>query len=87
MTTRTESTASTCYIEGEGGDTIVMVHGWPDTHRLWDEQVAHLAARHRCVRFTLPGFGGERPRRGYSLDELVTTLQRVVEARPARARR
>ena len=67
------------FVEGDGAEAIVMVHGWPDTHRLWDEQVAHLATRYRCVRFTLPGFGGERPRRGYSLDELVTTLQRVVE--------
>ena len=67
------------FIDGNGSESIVMLHGWPDTHRLWDEQVAHLAARWRCVRFTLPGFGGERPRRAYTLDELITTLQRVVE--------
>ena len=44
------------HIDGSGVGTLVMVHGWPDTYRLWDEQVAFLQARHRCVRFTLPGF-------------------------------
>ena len=44
------------YVEGEGSETIVMVHGWPDTYRLWDDTVAHLKDRYRCVRFTLPGF-------------------------------
>ena len=32
------------YIEG-AGDTIVMVHGWPDTYRLWDAQVAAQPAK------------------------------------------
>ena len=24
------------FVEGEGPQSIVMAHGWPDTHRLWD---------------------------------------------------
>ena len=67
------------YIEGTGSESIVMLHGWPDTHRLWDAQVAHFKTRYRCVRFTLPGFDGARPRRGYSLDELITLLRHIVE--------
>ena len=43
-------------VEGAGERAIVMVHGWPDTHRLWDGQVAALKNRYLCVRFTLPGF-------------------------------
>lgn len=67
------------FVEGEGRETIVMVHGWPDTHRLWDAQVAHLKAHYRCVRFTLPGFDGRSPRRAYSLEQVVETIRRVVE--------
>ena len=26
------------FVEGVG-PAIVMIHGWPDTHRLWDAQV------------------------------------------------
>jgi pimeloyl-ACP methyl ester carboxylesterase len=67
------------YVEGHGHDTIVMVHGWPDTYRLWDEQVAALKARHRCVRFTLPGFDISKPRRAYSLDETVEIFRHIID--------
>lgn len=65
-------------VQGEG-KAIVMIHGWPDTHRLWDAQVAALRERYRCVRFTLPGFDRSRPKRAYSLDELVEAIRHVVE--------
>jgi pimeloyl-ACP methyl ester carboxylesterase len=65
--------------EGDGPQTIVFVHGWPDTLRLWDRQVEALRAGARCVRFTLPGFEGGAPRRARSLDELVEVIRRVVE--------
>jgi pimeloyl-ACP methyl ester carboxylesterase len=68
------------HIEGEGAETIVMVHGWPDTYRLWDGQVEALKSRYRCVRFTLPGFDRDQPRRAYSLDEVVDRIAAVVDA-------
>jgi cis-3-alkyl-4-acyloxetan-2-one decarboxylase len=57
-----------------------MIHGWPDTARLWDRQVPALAERYRCVRFTLPGFDAAQPGRAYALDEVIDTIRRVVEA-------
>lgn len=66
-------------VEGHGPKAIVMIHGWPDTHRLWDAQVAALKERYRCVRFTLPGFDLSQPKRAYALDEVVETIRRVVE--------
>ncbi len=68
------------FVEGQGTDTVVMLHGWPDTRRLWDGTVAALRSDFRCVRFTWPGFDIDRPRRAHALDELVDTLQAVVEA-------
>lgn len=64
--------------EGAGSKAILMIHGWPDTHRLWDAQVEALRDRYRCVRFTLPGFDLARPGRAYSLDEVVETIHHVV---------
>lgn len=58
-----------------------MVHGWPDTYRLWDGQVPALADRYRCERFTLPGFDRSPPKRAYSLDEVVETIRAVVGER------
>jgi len=67
------------FVEGSGPEAIVMVHGWPDTYRLWDDQVEFLKPRYRCIRFTLPGFDIAQPRKAYSLDELVATLKHVIE--------
>jgi pimeloyl-ACP methyl ester carboxylesterase len=64
--------------EGAGSKAIVMIHGWPDTHRLWDAQVSALQSRYRCVRFTLPGFDAA-PKRAYPFDDLMEALRRVVE--------
>jgi pimeloyl-ACP methyl ester carboxylesterase len=66
-------------VEGAGPKAIVMIHGWPDTHRLWDAQVEALKERYRCVRFTLPGFDLSGPKRAYPLDELLEMIRRVVE--------
>jgi pimeloyl-ACP methyl ester carboxylesterase len=59
-------------------DTIVMLHGWPDTRALWDGVVAALAERHRCVRFTLPGFASGDEYRAYTLDEVTHLVHQVV---------
>lgn len=67
------------HIEGDGAETIFMVHGWPDTYRLWDAQVQALKSRYRCVRFTLPGFDAAKARRAYSLDELIGFLKTLIE--------
>jgi pimeloyl-ACP methyl ester carboxylesterase len=65
------------HVEGQG-PAIVMVHGWPDTYRLWDPQVEHLKAHYRCIRFTLPGFDNSTPHRAHSLAELVVTLRTIA---------
>ena len=65
-------------VEGQGPKAGVMIHGWPDTHRLWDGQVAALEDHYRCVRFTLPGCDLSQPGRAYSLDEVVDTIRKVV---------
>lgn len=67
------------YAEGHGQETIVMIHGWPDTHHLWDEQVAAFRSRYRCIRFTLPGFDAGKPRRAYSLEETIEIFRRIID--------
>ena len=67
-------------IEGpREGKPVVMVHGWPDTHRLWDAQAEALRERYLCVRFTLPGFDAPRSKRAYSLEEVVQAIESAVE--------
>lgn len=63
----------------DAADTIVFLQGWPDDATLWDEQVAVLSDRYRCVRTTMPNFDGRRSVRwGYGNDEIVTALAAMV---------
>ncbi len=66
-------------IEGEGEQTIVMLHGWPDTYRVWDEQVAVLKDKYRCVRFSLPGYEPGDERKLYSLEALISIIKNIVD--------
>ncbi|HEX8601106.1 MAG TPA: alpha/beta hydrolase [Pseudoduganella sp.] len=65
-------------IDGTGPDTILMLHGWPDTAALWEPQVAAFAPSFRCVRFTWPGFEPGAPRKEHSLDSLLALCEQVV---------
>lgn len=89
MTTTTTIEGIEVLSEGEGEHVVVMIHGWPDTHRLWDATVTHLtttfAGQLRCVRFTLPGFDVAKPARPMSLQQLVDTFAAIIDdASPGR---
>jgi pimeloyl-ACP methyl ester carboxylesterase len=67
-------------VEGSGPSTVLMVHGFPDSHRLWDSTVLALHAQHRCVRFTLPGFDLAQGARATSLVQMTQLLAQIVDA-------
>jgi len=63
--------------------TVVLVHGYPDTHRVWDGVVGHLAGDHHVVVYDVRGAGAsDAPahRAGYDLTHLVADLVAVVDA-------
>ncbi len=39
------------------GPTVVMVHGWPDSHAVWDGVVPLLEERYRIIRYDNRGVG------------------------------
>lgn len=67
------------HFEGDHPRTVVMLHGWPDSYRLWDKTVESLKDRYRCVRFTLPGFDVAAPARATSLDAMCELLRTIVD--------
>ena len=73
------------HFEGDHPRTVVMLHGWPDTYRLWDTTVAALKDRYCCVRFTLPGFDTAAP----ATNHLARRHVRVAAdpGRPGQSRR
>lgn len=66
------------HIEGSGEHTLVMIHGWPDTHVLWDAQVAHFSPHLRCVRFTLPGYKLKQGRRALTLQQMTAHIAAII---------
>ena len=67
------------YLRGRGSHTVVMLHGWPDTHRLWDGMVGALAPQYRCVRFTLPGFEDPASAPARTLAQMTAQLLAIVD--------
>jgi pimeloyl-ACP methyl ester carboxylesterase len=64
---------------GDGDRTIVLVHGWKGSHRLWDKAVHDLSRRFRVVAFDNRGMGeSDKPRGPYDFDELSDDLAFVL---------
>ncbi|NCL77104.1 alpha/beta fold hydrolase [Rhodococcus sp. YH1] len=87
MTTRTVTNGAVrLHLVEEGnpqGPTLVLVHGWPDTHALWDRVVPALAGDFRIVRFDNRGAGASTVPRdvaAYRLELLAADLFAVIDA-------
>jgi NAD(P)-dependent dehydrogenase (short-subunit alcohol dehydrogenase family)/pimeloyl-ACP methyl ester carboxylesterase len=65
------------------GPTLVMAHGWPDSHVLWDGVVSRLADRFRIIRYDNRGVGNSsvpKPVSAYTLAKLADDLGAVIAA-------
>ncbi len=65
------------------GPTIVLVHGYPDTHVVWTRLVELLSLSHHCVVYDVRGAGASgvpRERTGYALARLRADLIAVLDA-------
>ncbi len=72
------------WIQGNAdGPTLLMVHGYPDDHRVWDKVIEHLAADYRIVTYDTRGSGqSDKPEttRDFRLEYLAGDLANVVDA-------
>ncbi|CAM9090938.1 unnamed protein product [Chrysoparadoxa australica] len=72
------------HVQGKGGakDCIVFLGGWPDDYTIWDFQVSHFSASHRCIAIQIPGLGvaNNDPSRawGWEVEELLQQLKEVI---------
>ncbi|MDT5347944.1 MAG: hypothetical protein QOH91_1231 [Mycobacterium sp.] len=70
------------YEEGNPeGPTVVLVHGFPDSHVLWDGVVPLLAERFRIVRYDNRGVGlssAPKPVSAYTLERLADDFAAVI---------
>ncbi|MGZ8801202.1 MAG: SDR family oxidoreductase [Mycobacterium sp.] len=72
------------YEEGNpDGPTLVLAHGYPDTHRLWDAVVPLLADRFRIIRYDNRGAGNSTaPKRtsAYTMERFADDFAAVIDA-------
>ena len=81
--TATATPATELYYQDIGqGPVVVLIHGWPLSHKMWEGQVNALtAAGYRCVAYDRRGFGQSgRPTGGYDYDTFASDLHDVLVA-------
>jgi non-heme chloroperoxidase len=80
--TNGENATELFYEETGTGKPVVLVHGWPLSHRMWEAQVTALAdAGHRCIAYDRRGFGDSgKPMSGYDYDTFASDLNHIVTA-------
>lgn len=65
------------------GPVVLLVHGYPDTHAVWDRVRAELGSDLRVVRYDVRGAGASAApshRSGYRLEQLAEDLFAVADA-------
>src|SRR3954469_16013204 len=69
---------------GDSGDpTVVLMHGYPDTHAVWDEVAELLADRFHVVTYDVRGAGASDHPKGsgnYTFELLMADLRAVLDA-------
>ncbi len=71
---------------GTGDPPLVLVHGLGSDMRVWSENLAPLAARHRVVAVDLAGFGrSAKPTRAAALRDHVACVRALVDELGGRA--
>ncbi len=72
------------YEEGNpDGPTVVLVHGWPDSHVLWDGVAPMLADRFRIIRYDNRGMGrssAPKPLSAYTMARYADDFAAVLAA-------
>ncbi|UOG73804.1 alpha/beta hydrolase [Hymenobacter tibetensis] len=69
------------YTDQGQGQTVVLIHGWPQSHEAWTYQLGELPKHGlRVVAYTRRGFGNSsKPFEGYDYDTLADDLKAVLD--------
>ncbi|MFA9200706.1 MAG: alpha/beta fold hydrolase [Cypionkella sp.] len=70
--------------EGPGdAPALIFLHGFPESHRTWRHQVAHLSGRFRCIAPDQRGYrGSSKPQEvaAYTTDKLIGDVFQLADA-------
>ena len=70
------------YVDCGEGDPVVLIHGWPLSHRMWEHQINALTdAGKRVIAYDRRGFGdSNKPWGGYDYDTFASDLNELMNA-------
>ncbi len=68
------------YVDYGSGQPIVLIHGWPLSHKSWEKQIAALVeGGYRVIAYDRRGFGAsDAPWEGYDYDALASDLHALI---------
>ena len=68
------------YVDVGTGKPVVLIHGWPLSHRMWEAQINALVdAGYRCIAYDRRGFGESgKPAGGYDYDTFASDLNDLM---------
>jgi pimeloyl-ACP methyl ester carboxylesterase len=63
------------------GQPVVLIHGWPLSHEMWEYQINDLVdAGYRVIAYDRRGFGkSSKPWEGYDYDTLTNDLKNIID--------
>jgi pimeloyl-ACP methyl ester carboxylesterase len=68
------------YLSGGEGETVVLLHGWPQHSLQWHSVAPRLAQRYHVVVPDLPGCGGSSiPRTGFDKRTLAANIRSLIK--------
>lgn len=65
------------------GEALIFLHGFPESHRTWRHQIAHLSGRYRCVAPDQRGYRGSSKPEGpdaYAPGKMIGDVFRLADA-------
>lgn len=65
------------------GPVLIFLHGFPDSHRTWRHQIAHLSGQYRCIAPDQRGYRGSSKPLGvenYTPDKLIGDVFQLADA-------
>lgn len=68
------------YQDYGSGQPVILIHGWPLSHRAWEPQVSEIVdAGFRCITYDRRGFGvSSAPWQSYDYSALATDLNEII---------
>ncbi len=68
------------YVDQGEGQPVVLIHGWPLSNAMWEQQIAALVdGGYRCIAYDRRGFGDSgKPDSGYDYDTFASDLNDLM---------